>query len=86
MSSRIRELRRKTSQDSRRAMSTAYPSNINIRDLLNLLLVQLHLKTKVSTIVRISEPCMPILKVVGCKGIVNLLFALSVVGTTQVRL
>ncbi|WMV49863.1 hypothetical protein MTR67_043248 [Solanum verrucosum] len=67
-------------------MPTGHPSSRNRRDLLYHLLVHLHLSTKVSTIVRISEPSLRILRVVWCKGVVSLMHALSLVETTRVHL
>ncbi|KAL3380133.1 hypothetical protein AABB24_000652 [Solanum stoloniferum] len=68
---------------SRRIMPTGHPSNRNRRDLLHHLLVHLHQRTKVSSIARISEPNLPILRVVWHKEVVILLHVLSVVETTQ---
>ncbi|KAG5585316.1 hypothetical protein H5410_045750 [Solanum commersonii] len=74
------------SSGSKRVVRTGLPSNKNKRDLPHHLLVQLHLRTKVSTIVRIprvSELNLPIFKAGLHKGVVSLLHELSLVGTTH---
>uniref|UniRef100_A0A0V0GSX2 Putative ovule protein n=1 Tax=Solanum chacoense TaxID=4108 RepID=A0A0V0GSX2_SOLCH len=77
-------LRQGTSSGSRRAMPTSHLSNRNRRDMLHHQLVHLHLRTRVSTMVRILELSLPILRAVWRKGVVSLLPAPSVVGTIQV--
>ncbi|KAH0715068.1 hypothetical protein KY284_007973 [Solanum tuberosum] len=65
-------------------MPTGHLSNRNRRDILHNLLVHLHLRTRVSTMVRILELSLPILREVWCKGVVSLLPRPCVLGTTQV--
>ena len=60
-------------------------SNGNKRDLLHHLLVHLHQRTKMSTIVRLSKLNLLILRVVWHKGVVSLLHMLSGKGTTRGR-
>lgn len=72
------------SRDSSRVMQTSYFSNRNIRDLLHHLLVNLRLRTKVSTIFKISEINLFILRVAWHKELVSLMHAPSAEGITQV--
>ncbi|KAG5601101.1 hypothetical protein H5410_032471 [Solanum commersonii] len=72
------------SPDSRRVMQTVRLSNRNRRDLLHHLLVHLHLRTRVSTMGKMSELKPSYLQGSVAQEVVSLLPAPSVVGTTQV--
>ena len=69
---------------NRRLMPTGDPSKRNKMDLLNYLRFHLHLRMKVSYIIRSSKLNLLIIKVNWNKWVVSLLHKPSLVGTTQV--
>ena len=84
---RTREPRQGMSPGSRGVLPTGHLSNRNRRDLLHHLLEHLHPDTEVNLMFRIRRTSgldQHNLRVVWRKGVVSLLYAPNVVGTTQV--
>lgn len=69
---------------SRRVVPTSPPSNREIRVLPHYLLVNLHLRTRISTVVKILDLNLHIHRVVWSKVVVSLLPAPSLIKTTLV--
>lgn len=67
----------------RRVMPTGRPSKRNRKVGLPHLLVHMHLRTRVNTTVRFLELNLHMHRVVWRKGVVSILPALSVIGTTR---
>ena len=80
----IRELRQEMSPDSRRVILIGHQSNKYRRVLSHHLRVHLHVRTIVSTMVRIPDLNLHIQTVVWHNGVVRFLPTLSVVVTTPV--